>query len=225
MKDPAARSVGWRFGVDPLPQTVEAARRLRTITGQLLALETAHPEVDELLEQLRAAEERLADLVPSDRRPRVGPARSTADARVYLDHSRDIGAFDPCFPEYDLTVDGDRATGTVRFPLAYEGPPGLVHGGFLAVFFDCAMQHHSCDVGVAGKTTALSLSYHRPTPLETDLRVQLTRDVAEGPGTAGRITASGELRRDDELLCTATMEMVAGRRDRLPEVSPRRLEP
>jgi acyl-coenzyme A thioesterase PaaI-like protein len=210
----------WRFGVEPLPQTVEAARLLRTIAGQLLSLETAHPEVDELLGQLRAAEARLAELVPSDPRPRVGPAAATASARVYLDHARDIGAFDPCFPEYQLTVDGDRATGTVRFPVAYEGPPGLVHGGFLAVFFDCAIQHHSCDVGVAGKTTSLSLRYRRPTPLDTDLQVELTRSV-----TDGRISASGELRHGDELLCTASMEMVAGVRDRLPEVSPRRLEP
>ena len=42
-----------------------------------------------------------------------------------------------------------------RFPIAYEGPPGIVHGGFLAVFFDSIIQHHNCDVGVAGKTTSL----------------------------------------------------------------------
>ena len=29
------------------------------------------------------------------------------------------------------------ASGTVTFPLVFEGPPGVVHGGVLATFFDC----------------------------------------------------------------------------------------
>jgi len=69
---------------------------------------------------------------------------------VYLDHGRDIGSYNPCFPEYEIRVEGDKAWGTVSFPVAYEGPPGCVHGGFLAVFFDCVIQHHNCDYGVAG---------------------------------------------------------------------------
>ena len=63
----------------------------------------------------------------------------------------------PCFPEYDdHGRRRSRASGTVTFPIVYEGPPGIVHGGFLAVFFDSVMQHHNCDVGVAGKTTAMA---------------------------------------------------------------------
>ena len=98
---------------------------------------------------------------------------------MYLDHARDVGAYNPCFPEYELTVDGRRATGTVTFPIAYEGPPGVVHGGFLALFFDCVVQHHNCDVGVAGKTTSLAIRYRRPTPLLTPLTV---RDRPAGGG-------------------------------------------
>ena len=86
---------------------------------------------------------------------------------MYLDHGRDIGAYNPSFPEYDLTVDGPRATGTVTFPIAYEGPPGVVHGGFLALFADCIAQHHNCEVGVAGKTVSLAIRYRRPAPLLT----------------------------------------------------------
>ena len=64
--------------------------------------------------------------------PRVAGKRATAhrhrarprDGRVYLDHARDIGAYNPSFPEYELAVDGDRAAGTVTFPLAVRGPAG-----------------------------------------------------------------------------------------------------
>jgi len=54
-----------------------------------------------------------------------------------------------------MTVDGDSARGSVELPIVFEGPPDIVHGGFLAVFFDCVIQHHNCELGVAGKTTDL----------------------------------------------------------------------
>jgi hypothetical protein len=139
---------------------------------------------------------------------------------VYLDHARDIGAFDPCFPEYEITVDGTRATGTVIFPVAYEGPPGIVHGGFLALFFDCVVQHHNCDVGVAGKTTGLSLRYRRPAPLLTTMTFTVERDAGEG-----RIRSTGTLLLDDRVVCEADVDAIAGDRAALPEVSPRRTAP
>jgi hypothetical protein len=208
----------WTFGVEPLRQTVTAARQLRRVAALVLSLEAEDRAVDQLVADLHAAEARLADRVPAASTPRVGQA-ATSDGRVYLDHSRDIGAFNPCFPEYDMVVDGDSASGTVTFPLVYEGPPGIVHGGFLAVFFDSVMQHHNCDVGVAGKTTALSLRYRRPTPLLIKLQFNLTRTVDDN-----RITSTGQLLTDDAVLCEAEMRAIAGDRSALPEVSPRRSE-
>ncbi len=206
----------WDFGVEPLPQTATAAALLRRVTSLVLALEDEEPDVDRLVADLRRAEEALAARVPPDAAPRVGAAAG-GEGRVYLDHARDIGAFNPCFPEYDLAVDGDRAAGTVTFPVAYEGPPGIVHGGFLALFFDCAVQHHNCDVGVAGKTTSLTLRYRRPAPLLAPLAFTLERTAADG-----RIRSTGRLLAGDRLLCEAEVDAVAGDRAALPEVSPRR---
>jgi hypothetical protein len=208
----------WTFGVAPLDGQVTAARLLRRITDLVLALETDDGELDRLATDLRAAEARLAARVPADHTPRVGAAAS--GGRVYLDHSRHVGAFDPCFPEYAIHVDGDRAVGAISFPLAFEGPPGIVHGGVLAVFFDCVAQHHNCDAGVAGKTTGLSLRYRRPTPLLTDLRFELARTV-----DGDRITSTGRLLDGDTVLCEAEVRAVAGDRASLPAVSPRRGSP
>jgi hypothetical protein len=228
---PSARR--WTFGLEPLPQTLEAAARLRRVASLVLALEHPDPRLDTLIDALDDAERLLAPDVPVDAPPRVGAAAdavaaagtvAAADAvgavgggRAYLDHSRHIGAYNPCFPEYEIAVDGDHAAGTVTFPIAYEGPPGLVHGGFLAVFFDAAIQHHNCDVGTAGKTTALELRYRRPTPLLTELRFTLDR-----AGDGSRIVSTGELRHGDVVVCQARMEAVKGDRSRLPRVAPRR---
>jgi acyl-coenzyme A thioesterase PaaI-like protein len=103
------------------------------------------------------------------------------------------------------------------FPIAYEGPPGVVHGGFLAVFFDCVVQHHNCEVGLAGKTVALTVRYRRPTPLLTPLGFTLERVVEDDSiHTSGALSAGGKV------VCEAEVDAIAGVRGNLPEVSPRR---
>ena len=93
---------------------------------------------------IRRLGERAGSRGPADPTPRIG-ADGADNQRVYLDHAFDIGAYNPCFPEYKFDhLDDETASGRVTFPLVYEGPPGLVNGGFLAVFFDCITQHQSC---------------------------------------------------------------------------------
>jgi hypothetical protein len=205
----------WTFGLEPLAQSVAIAPLLRRVAGLVLALDDDDPAVAKLIEDLEAAERSLQPRAPADPAPRLG-TDAPADRRPYVDHSRDVGAYNPCFPEYEMAVDGDHALGTVTFPLAFEGPPGVVHGGVLATFFDLAIQHHNCDVGVAGKTTSLLLEYRRPTPLATELRFEIERRADDR-----RITSQGRLALDDTTFCTATMEAVAGDRSRLPHVPPR----
>lgn len=206
----------WVFGEAPLPQTGRYATVVRDLTDLVLRLEHEEPRVEELIAVLEAARDDLAGLVPPDLRPRVG-AGIEADGRVYLDHGGEIGAYNPAVPRYDLAVEGARATGTVRFPLLYEGPPGLVHGGFLACFVDTVVQHHNCLVGQAGKTTGLELRYSAPTPLLRDLRFEVTRRVEDR-----RIESTVELLDGDTRCITAVVRAVAGVRSDLPPVGPRR---
>jgi len=206
----------WVFGVEPLPQSLEVASLLRRIAGLVMSLEAPDAALDRLTAALRSAEAELARIAPRYLTPRVGRA-TDSDGRVYIDHARDIGAFNPCFPTYAIRVDGERASGTVSFPIAYEGPPGVVNGGFLAVFFDSVVQHHNCDLGIAGKTTAMNVTFRRPTPLASELSFEIERSVADG-----RITSLARLARDGVVLCEAEVRAVAGDLAALPEVSPRR---
>ncbi|HVJ96316.1 MAG TPA: PaaI family thioesterase [Acidimicrobiia bacterium] len=206
----------WTFGVEPLPQQRELAALLRRVASLALALEQEDPALDRLITELDASAAALAAVAPADNAPRLG-ADAPPEQRVYIDHARDIGAFNPAFPEYRITVDGNRATGTVTFPLLFEGPPGIVHGGMLATFFDSVMQQHNCDAGVAGKTTSLLVEYKRPTPVGVALTFTIEREPKER-----RITSRGQLVADDAVLCIATMEAIAGDVTNLPPVSPRR---
>jgi hypothetical protein len=109
-----------RRGAAPLPQALALAPLLRRVAGLALALEAADPAVEALIGHLTGAEAALHDLVPADIAPRMatgdggggrGEGGGEAGGRVYLDHSHDIGAFNPCFPEYEITVAGDHASG------------------------------------------------------------------------------------------------------------------
>jgi hypothetical protein len=213
---PPSPSAVWVFGNQPLPQTVSLAPILRRLAAWALSLEHEDEGVARLIEGLSATERALAEGGPSDPTPRIGP-NPEPDQRVYLDHGRDIGKYNPCFPEYEIRVEGEHASGTVSFPLIFEGPPSLVHGGFLAVFFDCVIQHHNCDYGTAGKTTALNVDYLRPTPILRTLQFEIDRT-----SDARRITSTASIELDGSVLSRATMEAVAGDRSRPPEVSPRR---
>jgi acyl-coenzyme A thioesterase PaaI-like protein len=206
----------WSFGEAPLDETRDLAAVLRDLMGTALALEHPSAELRALVGDLRAAQERFAALAPADLRPRLGDAPDPA-RRLYLDHSRDVGSYNACFPVYDLYAHDDRAEGRVTFPVVYEGPPGVVHGGFLAVFFDCALQQLNCDMGAAGKTRSLSVRYRRPVPILTELELAAERTVAQGS-----ILSTAELRLDGAVMCSAEMDAVLGDRDALPGVSPRR---
>lgn len=206
----------WTFGVEPLDQTVRAADVLRRISGLVLALESEDAAVDRLIEDIERAEAELVGRIPAGSAPRVGAA-AEGNGRVYVDHARHVGHFNSAFPEYDIAVHGNRAEGTVNFPVVFEGPPGLVHGGFLAVLFDLVVQHHNCEVGVAGKTTSLQLRYRRPTPLLTDLTFTVERRV-----DGDRILSTAGLHLEGKTVCEAEAEAIAGVRANLPVVSPRR---
>ena len=198
-----------RYGEQPLAQTVAAAGALRRLTGMLLSLEHEHPIVDAMLAQFADWERELAGVLPVDPTPRIGAGGD--EKRVYLDHAFDVGAYNPCFPEYTFDhLDDETATGRVTFPVVYEGPPGLVNGGFLAVFLDCITQHQSCAARRTGKTRSLTVTFRRPTPILTELRFDVARSEDEG-----RVTSTARLLLGDEVLCIGEFKTVANLPDKL----------
>ena len=192
-----------RYGEQPLSQTVVAAGALRRLTGLLLALEHEHPTVDAMLAQFARWERELTAAVPPDLTPRIGDGGE--QQRIYLDHAFDVGAYNPCFPEYTFDhLDEATASGRVSFPLVYEGPPGLVNGGFLAVFFDCVTQHQSCAAERTGKTRSLTVTFRRPTPILTELHLDIERAEDDG-----KVTSTARLLLGGEVLCIGEFQTVA----------------
>jgi hypothetical protein len=194
---------GPRFGAQPLPQTVQAAASMRRLTSVLLSLEHAHPTVDAMLAKFTAWEAELSAAAPPDPAPRIGPDPD-GTRRVYVQRVFDVGNFNPSFPEYRFDrMDAESAAGRITFPVVYEGPPGLVHGGFLGVFVDCVVQHHNLATGTSGMTRTMTVTYRRPVPLLTDLNFDIARHEVDGMASS-----TARLLLDDDVLCIG--EVVAG---------------
>ena len=104
--------------------------------------------------------------------------------------------------------------GRVTFSSAYEGPPGCVHGGYVAAAFDEVLGSTQSLAGRPGMTANLSVDYRSPTPLHTELRFESwVTDVS------GRKTFThGTLHAGDRLCAEADGLFVAIPFDRVAEL-------
>ena len=143
----------------------------------------------EQLEELAARLESLADHV--DTLPRgtrwsiaeagpMGGERRDEHIIGFMDHSPVIGLANPIAPPLSLRLEGRQVIGKAVFGMAYEGPPGHVHGGWIASTFDEVLGMTQSISGKAGMTANLSIDYKRPTPLETEITYVGELDRVEG---------------------------------------------
>jgi len=110
------------------------------------------------------------------------------------------GWSNPLSPQLNMWLQGNQAFGTVRCGYAYEGPPGFIHGGFVAAIFDQFLGMAQLVGKNPGMTGTLTVRYHRPTPLNTDL--DLSARVHESVGR--KTVVNGEMHADGIL--TASCE-------------------
>ena len=89
-----------------------------------------------------------------------------------FDHSPVLGIANPVAPPMALTEEDGVVVATVTMAKAYEGPPGCVHGGFVAALFDEVLGAAQSLSGAPGMTGTLKVRYEAPTPLETELRFE-----------------------------------------------------
>lgn len=125
------------------------------------------------------------------------PTRGRVHDSPYHPMSLVGGTAHPVAPQLHTSANGDGVCGTVVLGPAYEGGPGLVHGGVLSLLFDHAMGQAVFVAGHSAMTVSLEVRYRAPTPLDVPLtvhaRVQRTDGrkvhVAAELTAAGRVTA------------------------------------
>jgi hypothetical protein len=91
-------------------------------------------------------------------------------------------------------VEAKKSYGKTTLNWLYEGPPFCAHGGIVAALFDEFLGCTQILSGKTGATGVLTLRYHAPTPLNTELRFEGEVKSAEGRKIiiAGDMFANGK---------------------------------
>jgi acyl-coenzyme A thioesterase PaaI-like protein len=202
---PARISPHW--DATKLSQTEMWAQKRRLAAAMRLVIERLVPS-NAPVEELRAAAdglERYAEALQGH--PRLKDARlfaesaNAGDVGAFFDQSPLIGLANPLAPP--LTIgrkDDTHAHATGLFGSAYEGPPGSVHGGFVAAAFDEVLGYVQSLSGQGGMTGTLTVRYLKPTPLHTQLlfEAELVRVEGRKIFTKASLFADGLLRAEAE---------------------------
>jgi acyl-coenzyme A thioesterase PaaI-like protein len=176
----------------------ELAQAVRELIEQVATGDAGDEALAEAAAAIRATTARLR--AASTERDPTSLRWAAGDPWRYRRFSPVSGPLNPLAPpvEYDEITETGIEAG-VTFGVAYQGPPGYVHGAFIAGVFDDVLGAANMASGNPGMTVQLNVRYRRATPLRTPLRVSARHTRREGR----RIYAEATLRAGGEVSAEA----------------------
>ncbi|HSL57472.1 MAG TPA: PaaI family thioesterase [Acidimicrobiales bacterium] len=181
---------GWASSIikaeDPValtPLRVEKRRlaaSMRRVIDQLVSVDAPIDLVRDAADDLERVADRFSGQPPQGYEG-FAEAANAPRHDSFVDHSPVLGRANPLAPPLELWFDDGRIVAEVTFGSAYEGPPGCVHGGWVAAAFDEVLGATQSLSGSGGMTAKLTVNYRKPTPLH-----ELLRFEGELAGVEGR---------------------------------------
>jgi acyl-coenzyme A thioesterase PaaI-like protein len=150
------------------------------------------------IEALAARLEGAGGALLKDAMPWPEPDRVRRGDRA---HNPVIGVTNPLAPPMPIRVldDGSVVSEVTMRPI-HEGPPGAVHGGWVASLLDQLVGIANTVANIGGMTAELTIRYRRATPYGVPLTIRARTDSVDGR----RIYASGEITADGVVTAEAT---------------------
>ena len=185
---------------DDTPERRAEVRRvadaLRSVIERFVATTAPLDVFEGVADDLEAVAARLGEFPQGHLFLGFSEAANSGGSRGHFDNSPVMGLANPLAPPLVLELRDDEAVGTATLGSAYEGPPGHVHGGFVAAMFDELLGLTQSLTGKPGMTGRLTVHYRAPTPLHTALT--LVGRVTSVSGN--KILCHGEMH-NGETLC------------------------
>ncbi|MEY1662731.1 PaaI family thioesterase [Isoalcanivorax beigongshangi] len=174
------------------------AAALRRIIDRLVRVEAPQQKLTQWADQA----EQWADDVASHPRRQQQPLLmrlwtgkgSQQDALDMGDHDIMTGLSAAMAPPLELWLDGDVVRGRATLGPAWQGPPGRVHGGVVALMLDILMAKCQDLVHGLGMTGTLNIRYQAGTPLRKEVLMEARIQRIEGRKmfVEGRFFVDGE---------------------------------
>jgi acyl-coenzyme A thioesterase PaaI-like protein len=188
----------------PVEDRIAAARRVGEAFRRAIDHFTATSAPTESLLEIESMVKDVADRLEAfgGNRRYEGTAEASGLGHDvgHFDWSPLLGSANPLAPPLRTSFEDGIVVGWARFGAAYEGPPGCVHGGYVAAAFDEILGLAQSLSGQVGMTANLTVRYRRPTPLHTDLRLEGRLEGVNGR----KVTAVGVLLAGDEVTAEAS---------------------
>lgn len=150
----------------------DLAEAARDLIDRLAATDAPDDVLHAATDDLRAAAARFDGYRSGAGYGFAEAANAGTVVEALFDHSPMIGIANPLAPPITLETEEGRVVGRVRFGDPYEGPPGCVHGGYVAAAFDEVLGAAQSLSGAPGMTGTLTVRYESPTPLGVPLRFE-----------------------------------------------------
>jgi acyl-coenzyme A thioesterase PaaI-like protein len=188
MTDPASQhAFGERLeaaaNAELSPRRIEMRRvgnALRRIIDKLVATEAPADELAHLAGMLEGLAGVLEPWPQGHSYEGFAESANAGTPNAFFDNSPILGQANPLAPPLVVTAEDGKVVGTACFGAAYEGPPGCVHGGYVAATFDEILGMAQAMTGQRGMTGTLTIWYRKPTPLHRDLRWEGEVERQEG---------------------------------------------
>lgn len=146
------------------PARTRLAQATRWLIDAVMTAESADaPALERAADEIEGTVERLTGQ-PVGASPGVRGRDETAHFD-YLPRSPVVGDASPLAPPFRWEVRDGRARAEATLGAPYEGPPGYVHGGMIALVFDEILGMANIAHGTPGMTGTLTVRYRKPTPL------------------------------------------------------------
>jgi acyl-coenzyme A thioesterase PaaI-like protein len=161
---------------DPRFAMADAVRR---ITTAIVGTQLTDEEIAGATSELSALAERLEAAAGRGRRPRAQPDPA-GHPQDFFPSSPVIGFANAVAPPVVVEAVEGGLIGSATFDYQYEGPPGCVHGGVIAMVFDELLGAANIVAGTPGMTGTLTIRYRKPTPLRAPLRLEARQTGRDG---------------------------------------------
>ena len=165
------------------------------------ALMRIKPMEPERIRELASACRELADRMEAEPswRERGGLAMAPGSDSVLQERSGITGRSNALAPPLSLEFEGNLTKGSAVWTAAYEGPPGCLHGGFVAAAFDDLLGCAQMASGTAGFTGTLTIRMRKPIPHNERIDYDAAVDRIEGR----KLIVKGKALLGDEVLAEA----------------------
>lgn len=194
-----ADEVQWNYYEFEDPAGRALGDAVRQIFHQVASRDADAAAFEALQAGLARVLQKLESLPP--RKLQRGMALRATDCDVYLyeSYSPLRGLLNPVAPPVKMWTENEVTFGSVTFDAAYEGPPGHVHGGYLAAIFDELLGAAQTVSGKPGFTGTLEIRYLAPTPLYRELKLEGRCTGSEGR----KVFAEGKIYAGERVLAEA----------------------